>query len=99
MVCLDPSLLVTGGLGECMLPADADRNPTLPAPASDDTRGRSPKRDEQFRVYNRSRENFLSLEIAIFDTTAEPLKRFFDFIIHGSDIGLWLKPYRGIPAS
>jgi hypothetical protein len=99
MVCLGPSWLVTGGLGEWMLPADADQNPTLPASASDDADGSSPKKDEQFRVYNRSGENFLSLEVAIFDTTAEPLKRLFDFLIHGSDIGLWLKPYRGIPAS
>jgi hypothetical protein len=85
--------------GESMLPADADPNPTLPPPAADDLHGRPPKKDEHFRVYNHSKENFLSLEVAIFDTTAEPLKRLFDFLIHGSETGLWLKPYRGIPAS
>lgn len=82
-----------------MLPADAEPNPTLSNPAPDESRGRLPKKDEHFRVYNRSRENFLSLEVAIFDTTAEPLKRLFDFLNHGSETGLWLKPYRGIPAS
>ncbi|MGA8089649.1 MAG: hypothetical protein WCA10_20425 [Terracidiphilus sp.] len=82
-----------------MLPAGADPNPTHHAPVSDDAGGRSPKKNEPFRVYNRSREAFLSLEVAIFDTTAEPLKRLFDFLIHGSATGLWLKPYRGVPAS
>jgi hypothetical protein len=82
-----------------MLPADAEPNPTHPDSAPDDSHGRLPKKDEHFRVYNRSRENFLSLEVAIFDTTAEPLKRLFDFLNHGSETGLWLKPYRGIPAS
>ena len=50
-------------------------------------------------MYNRSRESFLSLEVAVFDTTAEPLKRLFDHLVTGSETGLWLKPYRGIPAT
>jgi len=53
---------------------------------------------EMLRVYNRSRESFLSLEVARFETAAEPLKRLFDFLVAGSDTGLWLKPYSGIPA-
>lgn len=52
-----------------------------------------------FRVYNRSRDGFFSLEVARFDTTAEPLKRLFDYLVNGSDLSLWLKPYRGIPAT
>ena len=99
MVFLGPSWFLTGGLGEYMFPADADPNQMFHAPASDASRGNSSKNSGQYRVYNRSRENFLSLEVAIFDTTAEPLKRLFDFLIHGSQAGIWLKPYRGIPAS
>lgn len=82
-----------------MFPADADPNLTIPASASDAFPLRASGKFQQFRVYNRSREDFLSLEVAVFDTTAEPLKRLFDFLIHGSDTGLWLKPYRGVPAS
>ncbi len=61
--------------------------------------GGQPKKGGKFRVYNESRESFLSAEVAIFDTTSEPLKRLFDYLVNGSEIGLWLKPYRGIPAS
>jgi hypothetical protein len=56
-------------------------------------------KNEKLRVYNRSEESFLSLEVAIFDTTAEPLKRLFEFLVTGADRSLWLKPYRGIPAT
>lgn len=94
-----PLLVHDGRTGECMIPADADPNPSLHNPLPDDKRGRSSKKDEPYRVYNRSTENFLSLEVAVFDTTAEPLKRLFDFLIHGSETGLWLRPYRGVPAS
>ena len=51
------------------------------------------------RVYNRSRESFLSLKVAGYDTTAEPLKRLFDYLVNESETGLWLKPYRGIPTT
>ena len=57
------------------------------------------KRTEEYRVFNRSRESFLSLRVDIFDSTTEPLKRLFDYLAAGADVGLWLKPYRGIPAS
>ncbi len=50
-----------------------------------------------FRVYNRSREEFFSLKVAPFDTTAEPLKRLFEYLVNGSYPGLWLKPYKGLP--
>src|SRR5664279_253712 len=53
----------------------------------------------RLRVYNRSGERFLSLEVELFETTAEPLKKLFDYLAAGSDTGLWLKPYRGIPAT
>ena len=61
--------------------------------------GERARKNERLRLYNRSRESFLSLEIAIYDTTAEPLKRLFDYLVNGSDAGLWLKPYRGIPST
>jgi hypothetical protein len=53
---------------------------------------------KKLRVYNRSRDSFLSLEVTVFDTTAEPLRRLFDCLVAKSNPGLWLKPYRGIPA-
>ena len=99
IVLLGPSWFVTGGQGEFMFPADAGPNLTNRVPASDERRGGSSKKSGKFRVYNRSIEKFHSLEVAIFDTTVEPLKRLFDFLNHGSDAGLWLKPYRGVPAS
>ena len=71
----------------------------LRADAASDPAGERARKNERLRVYNRSRESFLSLEVAIFDTTAEPLKRLFDYLVNGSDTGLWLKPYRGIPAT
>ncbi len=53
----------------------------------------------QLRVYNRSVGRFISLEVALFDSTAEPHKKLFEFLVHASDVGLWLKPYRGIPST
>jgi hypothetical protein len=57
------------------------------------------KGSEEFRVYNRSRESFLSLKVTLFDTTTEPLRRFFEYLVRGAETGLWLKPYRGIPST
>lgn len=52
----------------------------------------------KLRVYNRAREDFLSLEIAVVDTTAEPLKKLIeDLAVEGG--GIWLTPYRGIPSA
>jgi hypothetical protein len=70
-------------------------------PASQATKspaGKGPGQPASFRVYNRSGEGFLSLEVAVFDTTAEPLKRLYDYLLRGAETGLWLRPYRGIPA-
>jgi hypothetical protein len=77
--------------------AGSDMEPR--AHAASDPAGERAHKDQKLRVYNRSRESFLSLEVAIFDTTAEPLKRLFDHLVNGSETGLWLKPYRGIPAT
>jgi hypothetical protein len=75
---------------------EAESNPAMDPQRS---LARRTQGTDRFRVYNRSRESFLSLEVAIFDTTAEPLKRLFDYLVNGSDTGLWLKPYRGIPST
>jgi hypothetical protein len=53
----------------------------------------------KFRVHNRSRESFLSLEVAVVDTTVEPLKKLVEDLAVQADFALWLKPYRGIPAA
>jgi hypothetical protein len=53
----------------------------------------------KFRVYNRSRESFLSLAVAVVDTTVEPLKKLVEDLAVQSEFALWLKPYRGIPAA
>ncbi len=74
-------------------------NPQSDLQASPSSSGGRDRKSGKFRVYNRSGESFLSLEVSIFDTTAEPLKRLFDYLVRGTDAGLWLNPYRGIPAS
>jgi hypothetical protein len=63
----------------------------------------SPERAEsiqpaRYRVNNRARENFLSIEATVVDTTTEPLKKLIQDLAVKVDSGLWLKPYRGIPA-
>ncbi len=56
------------------------------------------KEPERFRVYNRSRENFLSVEVTLVETTTEPLKKLIQDLAVKVNSALWLKPYRGIPA-
>jgi PilZ domain len=76
---------------------DSESDRVLQAEAPGSSVGKSPRQSANFRVYNRSGESFLSLEVAIFDTTAEPLKRLYDYLLRGGEKGLWLKPYRGVP--
>ncbi len=56
------------------------------------------KEPERFRVYNRSRENFLSVEVTVVETTTQPLKKLIQDLAVKVNSALWLKPYRGIPA-
>jgi hypothetical protein len=77
---------------------DSESDPAMQAQARKSPAGIGPRQPTSFRVYNRSGESFLSLEVVIFDTTAEPLKRLYDYLLRGGETGLWLKPYRGIPA-
>jgi len=54
---------------------------------------------QKFRVFNRTRGNFLSLEVSIVDTTVEPMKKLIEDLAQHAEVALWLKPYRGIPAA
>lgn len=56
------------------------------------------KEPKRFRVYNRARESFLSIEVTVVDTTSEPLKKLIQDLAGKSDMALWFTPYRGIPA-
>ena len=63
--------------------------------AGSDPAGVLDRKNERLRVYNRSQESFVSLEVAAYDSTAEPLKKLFDYLVTGSDASLWLKPFQG----
>jgi hypothetical protein len=89
-----------GGVGDLMdQVGNRELSPVSHSTSLSVSDGGQSKKSEKFRVYNESREGFLSAEVAVFDTTAEPLKRLFDYLVNASEAGLWLKPYRGIPAS
>ncbi len=51
------------------------------------------------RVYNRAREDSLSLAVVVVDTTTESLKRLIDDLAVEDGTGIWLTPYRGIPSA
>lgn len=53
---------------------------------------------KRFRVFNRTRQSLLDLDVPVVDTTSEPYKKLIEGLAIQADIGLWLKPYRGIPA-
>ncbi|HLY40912.1 MAG TPA: PilZ domain-containing protein [Terracidiphilus sp.] len=53
----------------------------------------------KLRVYNRSREGFLSLEVIVVDTTAVSLKSLIEDLATKVNTALWFTPYRGLPAS
>jgi uncharacterized protein len=52
---------------------------------------------QKFCVYNRTRESFLSLGVAVADTTLEKLKTLIEQLAVTADTGLWMTPYRGVP--
>lgn len=56
------------------------------------------KEPPRFRVTNRSRESFLTLDVTVFDTTVETLEKLLEGLSLQTSSGLWLTPYRGIPA-
>lgn len=53
----------------------------------------------KFGVYNQTRESFLSLGVVVADTAAKQLKVLMDDLSIKSDSGLWLTPFRGVPAT
>jgi uncharacterized membrane protein (UPF0127 family) len=50
-------------------------------------------------VYNQTRESFLSLGVTVADTAAKQLRVLMENLSIKSDAGLWLTPFRGVPAT
>ncbi|MGA8743509.1 MAG: PilZ domain-containing protein [Terracidiphilus sp.] len=53
----------------------------------------------KYCVYNQTRESFLSLGVSIADTAAKQLKVLMENFSIRADAGLWLTPFRGVPAT
>jgi uncharacterized protein len=53
----------------------------------------------KYCVYNQGRETFLSLGVVIVDSALKQLKALMEDLSTRSDNGLWLMPFRGIPAA
>src|SRR3569833_1333213 len=53
----------------------------------------------KFCVYNETRESFLSLGVVVADSAARQLKVMLEDFPVQSDSGLWLNPFRGVPAT
>jgi uncharacterized protein len=53
----------------------------------------------KYCVYNQTRESFLSLGVTVADTAAKQLKVLMENLSIKADAGLWLNPFRGVPAT
>ena len=53
----------------------------------------------KYCVYNQTRESFLSLGVTVADTAAKQLKVLMENSSVKADAGLWLTPFRGVPAT
>jgi uncharacterized membrane protein (UPF0127 family) len=53
----------------------------------------------KYCVYNQTRESFLSLGVTVADTAAKQLKVLMESLSIKADAGLWLTPFRGVPAT
>lgn len=53
----------------------------------------------KYCVYNQTRESFLSLGVSVADTAAKQLKVLMDSLSIQTNAGLWLTPFRGVPAT
>jgi len=53
----------------------------------------------KYCVYNQTRESFISLGVSMADSAAKQLKALLDDLSVQPDAGLWLSPFRGIPAT
>lgn len=53
----------------------------------------------KYCVYNQTRESFLSLGVTVADSAVRQLKALMEDLSVHPDSGLWLTPFRGIPAT
>jgi uncharacterized protein len=53
----------------------------------------------KYCVYNQTRESFVSLGVEVADTAAKQLKVLMENLSIDADSGLWLTPFRGVPAT
>lgn len=53
----------------------------------------------KYCVYNQTRESFLSLGVVVADSAAKQLKALMENSSVKADAGLWLTPFRGVPAT
>src|ERR1700740_490978 len=53
----------------------------------------------KYGVYNQTRESFLSLGVTVADSAAKQLKVLMENSSIKADGGLWLTPFRGVPAT
>lgn len=53
----------------------------------------------KYGVYNQTRESFLSLGVVVIDSAAKQLKVLMEDLSIKPDSGLWLTPFRGVPAT
>ena len=53
----------------------------------------------RYCVFNQSRESFLSLGVSVVDSALKQMKALLENLSVQPDNGLWLMPFRGIPAS
>lgn len=54
---------------------------------------------QKYCVYNQTRESFLSLEVTLADATHVQVRGLIEKLAIKPDSGLWLTPYRGVPAA
>jgi len=54
---------------------------------------------QKYCVYNQTRESFLSLEVTLADATHVQVRSLIEKLSVKPDSGLWLTPYRGVPAA
>jgi len=54
---------------------------------------------QKYCVYNQTRESFLSLGVVVMDSPIKQLKVLMESLSVKTDGGLWLMPFRGIPAT
>ena len=74
-------------------------NPFVVTPSTQLSKESQNMETQKYCVYNQTRESFLSLGITVADSAVRQLKVMMENQSVGADNGLWLMPFRGIPAS